>query len=329
MDYNFKNLVFEGGGVKGIAFAGALIELKNLNYLQNIQRVAGTSAGAITATLIAVGYTPEEILSIISKTDFSKFEDNTFLFIRDIIRLIKRYGWNKGDKFSNWIGELIKQKTGSSDTTFAELKEKSKIDLFMVCSNISKQRAEVLSYETTPNLKIKDGVRMSMGIPVFFTSVSNENNDVMVDGAVTWNYPVNIFDNVKYLDNILNCIPSSFEDGYVFNYETLGFRVDSTTEINYAKNDWQTEPIDVKNIKKFIIGLMNFTMDMVNKKHLQADDWNRTVFIDSGAIKTTQFKLSGQEVQFLVDNGKKALKDYFNWKNNDKKNSTYPIYKNL
>ena len=45
--YHFSNLVFEGGGVKGIAYAGALEELENKGILQNIRRVGGTSTGAI------------------------------------------------------------------------------------------------------------------------------------------------------------------------------------------------------------------------------------------------------------------------------------------
>ena len=107
MEYNFKNLVFEGGGVKGIAYGGALLELDKLNLLSNVKRVAGTSAGAITATLLSIGYTPIDITVIIGRTDFHKFEDNTFFVIGDIMRLIRKFGWNKGKSFSNWIGELM------------------------------------------------------------------------------------------------------------------------------------------------------------------------------------------------------------------------------
>ena len=42
----FKNLVFEGGGVKGIAYAGALQVLEQQTIMPDIKRVAGTSAGA-------------------------------------------------------------------------------------------------------------------------------------------------------------------------------------------------------------------------------------------------------------------------------------------
>ncbi len=44
----FRNLVFEGGGVKGIAYAGAIGVLEDKEILPDIRRVAGTSAGAIS-----------------------------------------------------------------------------------------------------------------------------------------------------------------------------------------------------------------------------------------------------------------------------------------
>ena len=56
-----KNLVFEGGGVRGVAFTGALLELQQRHQLDSLQRVAGTSVGSIHAALLAVGYTPAEI----------------------------------------------------------------------------------------------------------------------------------------------------------------------------------------------------------------------------------------------------------------------------
>ncbi len=326
MEYNFKNLIFEGGGVKGISYGGALLELDKLSLLKNVTRVAGTSAGAITATLLSLGYTPIDITVIIGRTDFHKFEDNTFFVIRDIIRLISKFGWNKGKAFSKWIGELIAAKTGNPDSTFIDFKNAGYKDLYVVCTNVTQQRAEILSYETTPDLSVREAVRMSMGIPIFFASVKNQQGDIIVDGAVTWNYPINIFDNIKYLDNPDNGskVDYNMDEGYVFNYETLGFRVDSTSEVNYARTDWQNEPKPIKNIKSFVGALMIFIMDMVNKKHLHKNDWNRTIFIDSLDVKTTEFKLSKEKIKALIDNGKKAVNEYVVWKNNDLKWSTLP-----
>ena len=80
---NYRNLVFEGGGVKGIAYGGALEKIDELNILSGITRVAGTSAGAIAASLLALGYDSRSFSKIISETKFNKFQDNTFLFIRE------------------------------------------------------------------------------------------------------------------------------------------------------------------------------------------------------------------------------------------------------
>lgn len=74
-ELNIKNLVFQGGGPKGITYVGALkcLEEKLGKNFAKIERVAGTSAGAITAVLLGVGYAPEEIKYLLNKTPFKKF----------------------------------------------------------------------------------------------------------------------------------------------------------------------------------------------------------------------------------------------------------------
>ncbi|MEP6948960.1 MAG: patatin-like phospholipase family protein [Ginsengibacter sp.] len=45
--YPYKNLALEGGGVRGLAYAGAPEVLEQKDILKNVERVAGSSAGAI------------------------------------------------------------------------------------------------------------------------------------------------------------------------------------------------------------------------------------------------------------------------------------------
>lgn len=59
------DLVFEGGGAKGMAFVGACAELFGADHKAG--RLLGTSAGAITATLLAAGYTPEEMMDALGE----------------------------------------------------------------------------------------------------------------------------------------------------------------------------------------------------------------------------------------------------------------------
>ena len=111
MAYHFKNLVFEGGGVKGIAYVGALEVLEKEGILQNIERVAGTSAGAMVAVLVSLGYTANELKDILWKINFKNFMDNSWGVVRDTKRLLTDYGWYKGDFFRNLMVGYSEQKT--------------------------------------------------------------------------------------------------------------------------------------------------------------------------------------------------------------------------
>jgi NTE family protein len=70
------DLVLEGGGVKGIGLAGAYAVLEENGY--EPQNVAGTSAGAITAALIAARYSAAELKEIVLSLDFKQFEDKAW-----------------------------------------------------------------------------------------------------------------------------------------------------------------------------------------------------------------------------------------------------------
>ena len=59
------DVVFEGGGAKGSAFVGALDALIERGH--QTRRLIGTSAGAITATLLAAGYSPAEMQAAVNE----------------------------------------------------------------------------------------------------------------------------------------------------------------------------------------------------------------------------------------------------------------------
>jgi len=59
------DLVFEGGGAKGTAFVGALEIFAAAGHQH--RRLIGTSAGAITATLLGAGYSPAELLNAVNE----------------------------------------------------------------------------------------------------------------------------------------------------------------------------------------------------------------------------------------------------------------------
>ena len=61
------DLVFEGGGAKGMVFVGACEEFFRRGH--TVERLLGTSAGAITAALLAAGYTPDEMLAALTEKE--------------------------------------------------------------------------------------------------------------------------------------------------------------------------------------------------------------------------------------------------------------------
>ena len=74
MSENLVDLVFEGGGVKGIGLGGAFQAIEEAGFKPN--NVAGTSAGAITAALVAAGYTAAELKDIVFNMPFPRFKDS-------------------------------------------------------------------------------------------------------------------------------------------------------------------------------------------------------------------------------------------------------------
>src|SRR6478609_2135736 len=59
------DIVFEGGGAKGTAFVGGLEVFSAAGHKH--RRLVGTSAGAISATLLGAGYSPAELLDAVNQ----------------------------------------------------------------------------------------------------------------------------------------------------------------------------------------------------------------------------------------------------------------------
>ena len=83
MTYPFRNLVFEGGGVKGIAYVGALQVLEAEGITKQITRVGGTSAGAINALLMAADFSVNKTKKVLYEVDFNDFKDDSWGALRD------------------------------------------------------------------------------------------------------------------------------------------------------------------------------------------------------------------------------------------------------
>jgi NTE family protein len=90
-------LTFQGGGAKGIVHVGALMAIEKYRF--NLKGVAGTSAGAMVAALVAAGYTADELLNPQDQSHIlCKFRDRGFMKATDFFG---GWGWW-------WIEQLRK-----------------------------------------------------------------------------------------------------------------------------------------------------------------------------------------------------------------------------
>ena len=329
MNYIFKNLVFEGGGTRGIAYLGAMEVLKRKGILKNIKRIGGTSAGAINALLLGLNYSNDELKEILMDLDFKKFLDDSPGFIRDIGRLKSKFGWYKGDRFHNWIKDRIKKKTGNPNSTFKEIydmkKEHKFKDIYFIGANISTGFAEVYSYEDRPLMKVADAVRISMSIPLFFAAIRKNEGDVCVDGGLINNYPIKLFDREKYVS--LNRRKTKYYEKYnrtlrkiyqeknllVYNKETLGFRLDSAKEIAVFRNHKEPDHKKIKDLFDYAFCLISTIRNIESSMHLHSDDWKRTIYIDTLGVNTFDFNINKTNKLKLVKSGKDCTEKYFVW----------------
>lgn len=324
-EYGIRNLVFKGGGIKGLAYVGVLQALAEEGILKNIENIGGASAGAITALAIALGYSNDEIEEILKTLDFKGIlEDGHGASLFGVINLAKTYGIHPGKKFRQWISkEIIEPKLGKANATFSDLNSKVRSqkdktadarfrDVHMVGTNLSTSSQEIFSYYTTPDVSLADAICISMAIPIFFepkihqkdnkgkfikeengalSIVSAKEGEMYVDGGVVNNYPIDLFDT-----------------DYP-NPQTLGFRVDASHEITQLRDQKKSK---VTNITGFLdYGTCLFSAVSGAQDKNQTEDNFRTVYIDIEHVGTTQFVLSENEQKMLIGNGRKATKQHF------------------
>lgn len=243
--YPFENLVFEGGGSKGVAYCGAIEALEEYGIMGDIKRLAGSSAGGMTAALLAIGCSSGDIRGYLSQNLKKIILDHSWGIFSFLPNLLCNYGWNPGNKIYNWFGETFHEKTRNADITFSEVHKKFGKELCIVVTNVNTMEVEYFCPRTTPDVAVRLAVRMTMAIPLLFQPVPLKRlgeNNLYVDGGVLCNYPIHCFDG-HWVLNTTGSISSRVNDGNdlqtllvgnarfaTYNEATLGFVV-------YADNE--------------------------------------------------------------------------------------------
>ena len=316
----YKYLVLKGGGIRGIAFVGALKVLEEKRVTQSIEKVAGTSAGAITGVLLATGYNAAQMLEILSELNIRQFNDGEMFFIGGQKRLRKNYGWYKGKKLENWIGRQIAARTGNENTTFMQLhqlalSDRNYKDIYITATNLTQQKTEIFSWKTHPDMPLKIAVRASASIPLYFGAVfmdssgniaahPEEGNDynVYADGGLAANYPITIFNSIN--DDELGKI----------NPATLGLSLERPEQIAYSKNHTGIAPFRIHSFSSYVAALYNLTIEKMNKREHYEEESKHTIYISTSNLNPRVRHISSEQKRLLFNNGEVAARKFFEGK---------------
>lgn len=322
------NIVLEGGGVKGIALVGALKALEariaefNVENLRGLKlsleesRYAGTSAGAIVSALLAAGYTPAELETIIASTEFSRFADHGVLARIPIVGrplsmahgVLRKLGMFQGDYFLDFLRSKLRDK---GVRTFGDLVADHKAPegslrrykLYVTASDITRGRMLYLpsdlnwrQYGVSPDeMEVALAVRMSMSVPFVFRPVrtAGENGVVshLVDGGLLSNFPLEIFD------------PSITRD------EPLPLDRPATIGIRILRDRYHSIRFPGKALRA-LYALASTAVEAHDYRisHNAVDElkWARAIEVNTEAVPVFKWDISQLEKEILFNEGYRA-----------------------
>jgi NTE family protein len=155
-------LALGGGAVLGAAHIGVLKALDE--YGIKINRISGTSIGALIATLHAFGKKPDELQEIVNELEWLDVTSLT----------LSKFGLLNNDNLGKQITKLL------GDVSFSD----AKIPLYLVATNLANGKKVVLE-----NGKVAKAVMASSCIPGVFVPVEIDDC-LLVDGGLVENVPV-------------------------------------------------------------------------------------------------------------------------------------------
>ncbi|XUL89072.1 patatin-like phospholipase family protein [Streptomyces galilaeus] len=317
------DVVLEGGGVKGIALVGALRELCASH---TVQRVAGTSAGAIVAALLAAGYTVAQLEQEMRALDFASFQDGSARYFGPTgaaLAVLLHNGVYKGDALHTWIEKRLADK---DVRTFQQLRREEAGDdadtspykLAVVVSDISRGRElrlpqdyQALCGVDPDTASVADAVRASASIPFYFRPVKfragpsqGSQRLVFVDGGLLSNFPVGLFDR---------------RDLTPPRWPTIGVKLSMRRT---PEQEWQPVRSPVELARR-LVSTMTGAHDRlhVDQNCVQ----NRTVFVDTTGVRSTDFRITKTQTEALYASGRSAAQQFLStWDFQQWLNCCYP-----
>lgn len=236
--------VFQGGGMKGIAYIGAVCALEENNF--KCIRAAGTSIGAVFASLLMCGYSGKELAYISKNIDFHSFlymptkritsliQDrglyNSSIIEYELDRLYSYKGYKMVDEIIN--DEPILKVIATDATLKREIVLPDDLSLYQIKSR---------------DLTIARMVTLSLLYPGVFKPLKLGNSTI-VDGGITNNFPTNVYPLKSYelgiAFQILNKPRKNERSNYQYlkidtsNIKTLKFSINYSDKAKLFENGY-------------------------------------------------------------------------------------------
>jgi NTE family protein len=307
--------VFRGGGVKGIALAGALEGFAShpTKPVRRWVNVAGASAGAIIACYLALGRTAKEMSALLLDTDFSRFQDFPRRSpVLGVANLAYRRGLARGRAFERWFDDVLEE------ATFARVQKKpeggkerdwrlkliavdvTRRDLLVLPDDLDRYLAPGTSSPIDPDgFRIARAARMSMSIPYFFEPVELEHRDggrsTIIDGGTLSNFPVWLFD----VDPAKVGRPPA--------RPTFGFTL--TGGRGFGAN--------ARALRRFAPWSVRFAFDIFataqeawDERFVSQSTRVRTLPVEAADVATTEFGITRERQELLLENGRRAARTF-------------------
>ncbi len=302
MDIREKSLhytcIFGGGAIRGISYVGALRALEKLGIKTNT--IAGSSVGAVFASLVAIGYNVNELEDIFMQVNFELFKDIHFGFGRD-------FALSKGEIFLDWLRELIEKKFYGENYKKGENKPVTFADLdknfIVITTDLTNFKYKEFSKTATPNFEIAYAVRISSTMPGLMKPVE-ENGALLVDGDLQKGIPL-----WRLSENLCPDSARILEFRLEGDYEGKG-----KTAVNFANTVYSC--------------VTSLATDFIIDSYGHRDKFDY-IKINTGAVVVVDFNLPKDKRQELISIGYEQTIDYFNTYLKQKKKEILKYYKEI
>ena len=212
----YDTLVLSGESSRAFVTLGAIQYAFDNYLLKDLVNYVGTSSGSIICYLLAIGYTPVEIIVYICTNQLMEKMQHF-----NIVAMIQGRGATSFSSIQEQLEKMSIAKIGYLPT-LNDLKEKMNKILVCVTHNLTENKTEYLSWETYPHLPCITALRMSSNLPLIFENY-RYGNSLYVDGGISDNFAIDIGEKIgeKILGIVLNSECASFSNDAEVN--TLEF----------------------------------------------------------------------------------------------------------